>query len=337
MKTNGEAKHGEVLPPQSVQIVHQAPRGEAADIDVLAVIEKRNEMLSRILAYAIKATHAGQWTDQGGKPYPTAAAAEVMARRCAVKISNVNTTKVPSSDDKGHFYMYVATATASLPGGYDSIEAMGTCSSRDTFLGTETRSGRPLSEIDEGNILKAAYSNMLVNAITRLLGVRSLSWEQLRELGIDSSQVAKVDFNHGSKGGGSTAHKDGVPVVKFGKDKGKPLTEVADLSWLHQKAKEDVAKNDPKWHAKNVEWLGHIDAEIARRANASAGATPVAPSASVWQRILQFGKSMGHSEAALKALVPSLTKKTKPAELKEEDFAAVKAHLEKEQREAEAF
>lgn len=325
---NGEAKHGEVMPPQAMQIVHQPAHGEAADIDVLAVIEKRNQMLSRILAYAIGATHAGQWTDQGGKPYPTAAAAEVMARRCAVKISNVQTNKVPSSDDKGHFYMYVATATASLPGGYDSIEAMGTCSSRDTFLGTETRSGRPLSEIDEGNILKAAYSNMLVNAITRLLGVRSLSWEQLRELGIDSSQVAKVSFDRGAKGGGDTAHKDGVPVVKFGKDKGKPLTEVADLSWLHGKAKEDVAKNDAKWHAKNVEWLGHIEAEIARRQNAAAGAGPAAPTVTVWQRVQALGKQHGMPLESLKGLVRQATGKNTPAQLAEDDFAKVRAALE---------
>jgi hypothetical protein len=265
--TNGKQKPESSI--QRVEVVRElAPT--ASDVDVLAVIERRNAMLERILQYAISATHSGQWVDQQGKPYPTAAAAEVMARRCAVRIENVHTEKVPSSDDKGPFYLYVSSCTASLPGGYDSIQAMGTCSSRDTFLGTETRAGRALSEIDEGNILKAAYSNMLVNSICRLLGVRNLTWEQLSQYGINQGGAARVDYQAGAKGGGTPKASAGAgddPEIKWGNAAGTRLSKLSDkdLCYYLKSYKEKVAKKDEKWHASNVKWHDALEAERKKR------------------------------------------------------------------------
>lgn len=65
-------------------------------------------------------------------------------------------------------------------------------------------------------------------------------------------------------------------TIKFGSSKGKTLPELtdADLAWHHKKAAEDVAKNDAKWHAKNLEALRAMDAEIARRKSATPPAAP---------------------------------------------------------------
>lgn len=316
-QTNGKQEHMaqrvEILAP----IKQDAP---PTDADLLAIIERRNQMLERILDYAIRATHAGQWVDQQGKPWPTAAAAEVMARRCAVSVRNVQSNKVPSSDDKGPFYMYVVTATASLPGGYDAIESMGTCSSRDTFLGTQTREGRPLSEIDEGNILKAAYSNMLVNAITRLLGVRNLTWEQLITMGISPDGAAKVTFNSGSRGGGSSADPALEPL-KFGKSKGKTFAELADadLAWYVGCFERDIADPEKaKFKAPTEKKLAAAKAEQAKRAT---NKTP-------WQQIQELGATGGMDTKAIGAQVKALTGKTKTSELSAEDVAKFKAWVE---------
>jgi len=86
------------------------------------------------------------------------------------------------------------------------MEAIGSCSSRDKFFAyvSEIRdrngnvireaSWKPLSEIDETNVMKAAYTNLLVNGITRLLGIRNLTWDDLKEFGIDKDKVAKVEY-----------------------------------------------------------------------------------------------------------------------------------------------
>jgi hypothetical protein len=274
-------QNGTTAAVQTIEVARPSP-SSMVEIDPLAIIEQRNKMLEKVLDYAIRATHSGQWVNQNGKPWPMAAAAEVMARRCAVRVRDVKSKKLPSSDDKGPFYLYLVEATASLPGEWDSIEAMGTCSSRDQFLGTETGAGRALSEIDEGNILKAAYSNMLVNAVTRLLGVRNMTWERLAELGIDQGGAAKVEYRHGSQGGGGAAKPSGDLKVKFGRNKDKMLSECpdADIRWLiacWEKDLKDSSKS--KFHANSQESIKIARAILESRSGAQKPA-PSAPASS---------------------------------------------------------
>ena len=300
--------------------------GGGGEIDPLAIIEQRNKMLERILEYAIKATHAGQWTDQNGHPFPTAAAAEVMARRCAVRIKDQSSKKVPSQDDRGAFYFYLVEATASLPGEWDSMEAMGTCSSRDQFIGTGEQALKPLSEIDEGNILKAAYSNMIVNAVTRLLGVRNLTWERLEQLGIKREGAQKVEYRDGSRGGGASQSSTDVEL-KFGRGKGKKLSEVPDddVRWYMAAWEKDLA--DPakeKYHRFCKRDLEIAKALLASRTNAAAGTTAAPAGAaqpSPWQRIRALDRAI--PDADLKVLVKDVTKKTNAAQLTDADVKAV--------------
>lgn len=322
---NGQKQPPPQQPSRAVEIIHTPSPQEPTDIDVLAVIERRNEMMTRILDYAIRATHPGQWCDLGGKPWPTAAACEVMARRCAVSIKNVQTNKVPSTDDKGPFYMYVVTATAQLPGGYDSLEAMGTCSSRDSFLGTETREGRPLSEIHEDDILKAAYSNMIVNAVTRLLGVRALSWDRLTQGGIEQSKTAKVDYQSGAKGGGNSADVALEPL-KFGKSKGKKLSELqdSDLRWYADVFRKDIADPEKsKWKTRAEKMLAGAEAELAKRSNGPTQSDP-------WTQIYRACQAAGIKDIA--AYSKKITGKEHSSKLTTDDVGMVTEALKGEAR-----
>jgi hypothetical protein len=318
--------------PAATQTIEVArPQALGTEIDPLAIIERRNQMLERLLDYAIKATHAGQWTDQQGKPFPTAAAAEVMARRCAVRISNVRKQKMESQDDLGPFYMYLVEATASLPGEWDSLEAMGTCSSRDQFIGTNGTKHQ-LSDIDEGNILKAAYSNLIVNAVTRLLGVRNLTWEALGKLGISQDGAAKVEYQHGSQGGGQSRSSSDVDL-KFGKCKGQKLSEVSDSDvrfyvGVWEKDLADPEKS--KFHGSCKRNLEIAQALFAARANAASGTTAApaaAGGAALWQRIRALDKEIPDGE--LRELVKTTTKKANAKDLVEADVALMAEALKK--------
>jgi hypothetical protein len=59
----------------------------------------------------------------------------------------------------------------------------------------------------------------------------------------------------------------GTATVKFGKNKGKALSELdeAGLVWWTKVCEESVGKQDPKWHEKNVAALDACQAEWARR------------------------------------------------------------------------
>jgi hypothetical protein len=265
--------------PAGQQIVDLArPMGNqqlAAEIDPLAIIEQRNKLLDRILAVAVVSTHAGQWTNLGGKPWPTGPAAESMARRCAVSITNISREKIASNDDKGPFYIWVYRATFSLPGGRDVLEAEGTCSSRDSFLGTETSAGRALSDIDEGSVMKAALTNCRVNGICQLLGLRNMTWERLESLGIKQGDVAEVKYDHGAKGGGGGKSSDDVEL-KFGqKHKGKRLSEIpdADVRWYIGCWEKDLADPEKaKYHAHSKRPTEIARAMLAARSAAQSGA-----------------------------------------------------------------
>lgn len=170
--------------------------------DVLAIAEKRSTMLKRFIELSLKHTNKTDWVDQNGKPYLTASGAEKVARLFGVKIHSVNYRKVHSQDDRGDFYIYEYTGVAELPSKFDSIEAVGTCTSRDVFFAKKGQEWRKLSEIDESNIMKAAYSNLLVNVITRLLGIRNMTWEQVEAAGVfKRNDVQKVEYANGKTSG----------------------------------------------------------------------------------------------------------------------------------------
>jgi hypothetical protein len=90
---------------------------------------------------------------------------------------------------------------ASLGRGAESIEAIGTCSSRDKFFGK----GKQIQDVDIANIKKKAYTNFYGNAVRKLLGLNNMTWEQLAMFGIRSGgAVAKVEFANGASKASAT-------------------------------------------------------------------------------------------------------------------------------------
>lgn len=178
------------------------PEAISVEQDVIAIAEKRSALLKRFQELSLQHTNKHDWIDMQGKPYLTASGAEKIARLFGVKIHSVNYRKVHSQDDRGDFYIYEYTGVAELASKFDSLEAVGTCTSRDQFFAKKGGEFKRLSEIDESNIMKAAYSNFLVNAITRLLGIRNLTWEQVEKgSGLKKSDAAKVEYQNGGKVG----------------------------------------------------------------------------------------------------------------------------------------
>ena len=164
---------------------------------VIAEAEKRVEVLKKVLGVAIKRTNARDWVDQNGHPYLTASGAEKIAPLFGVKMNELSDKREEREDDKGKYYLYTFQGKFAWAGG--SIEAIGTCSSRDKFFAWNSadKTFKPLSEVDETNIKKAAYSNLFQNGVTRVLGIRNLTWADLEPYGIRQSDAAKVEYKNG--------------------------------------------------------------------------------------------------------------------------------------------
>ena len=151
--------------------------------------EKRVEAIKRIKRAALAVTSIHDWIDQMGKPYLHVSGAEKIARLFGISWRIDEPEKTRSED--GH-YSYTYKGYFSL--GSTIIEAIGSRGSKDPFFSKSHGKDIPPSEIDENNVRKAAYTNLLGNGITRLLGLRNLTWEDLKGSGIEQGKVGRVSY-----------------------------------------------------------------------------------------------------------------------------------------------
>lgn len=222
--------------------------------DIIASAERRIAQLEKIKTLALKATNENDWVDQQGKPYLAASGAEKIARLFGVSWTIEKNEKVISSDEKGQFYFYQATGLFKLPSDKDSIEAVGTCSSKDQFFAKAKGELKPISEIDETNIMKAAYSNCVANGITRILGIRNLTWEQVKQGGIDQSKTAKVNYATGGAGGGLISEAQAKRLWALSKEHG--VTSEQLKTYLKNTYKIEHSKEIKKeQYEKICEWV----------------------------------------------------------------------------------
>lgn len=168
--------------------------------------EKRIDAMTKIKKVSLKLTNRHDWTDQGGKPYLQVSGAEKIARMFGIswKVSGPE----HEQQEGGHF-AYTYKGYFSLAGA--SIEVIGTRSSKDGFFkkydwtqkdaeGNNIKIELPPSEIDRGDVKKAAYTNCIGSGITRILGLRNMTYEDLEEFaGITKDMIGKVDYKKKGK------------------------------------------------------------------------------------------------------------------------------------------
>lgn len=158
--------------------------------------DKRITAINRIKSLALRVTSAHDWVDQGNKPYLQASGSQKVARLFGISWQ-INEPKVEVYED-GHF-MYSYTGTFTMQN--VSIEALGTRSSRDPFFkryAKTTENQRvelPPTEIDRGDVQKAAFTNLLGNGITSLLGLKNMTWEEVSKGGVSQGATASVDYS----------------------------------------------------------------------------------------------------------------------------------------------
>lgn len=181
--------------------------------EILEIADKRLQSIKRVKEFALTLTNPNDWVDIDGKPYLVAAGAEKIARPFGVKIKMTGHDKEAGRDEHGEYYIYTFYGTATLANDrLDSIDVMGICSSRDKFFGTRDGEIIPMSEISEPNIKRKAYNNMVMNGITRLLGLRNMTWEEV-ESKIDRGKVAGYKYGSRKADTSQKANKEKGDIV----------------------------------------------------------------------------------------------------------------------------
>ena len=185
-------------------------------IQIAEQAEKRVAAMQKIKMVALRMTNARDWVDQSGNPYLQVSGSEKVARLFGIswRIGE----PVLEHEEGGH-YTYTYKGQFSLAGA--TIEAIGTRSSKDGFFkkyewenGAKTE--LPASAIDKGDVKKAAFTNLLGNGITRLLGLRNLSYADLEEFaGIRKDMIGKVEYKTKGKQQDKTIASEGAQSVSF--------------------------------------------------------------------------------------------------------------------------
>ena len=159
-------------------------------IEISQQAEKRIEAVRKIKTMALRLTNAHDWTDQGGKPYLQVSGSEKIARLFGISWRFIGEI-LRKDEESGHFSFEVPMEFV-MSGA--SVEFRGSRSSRDPFFSKKHGMDIPPSDIDRTDVMKAAITNTIGNGITRLLGIRNLTWSDLEESGIRQEDVGKVEY-----------------------------------------------------------------------------------------------------------------------------------------------
>ena len=180
-----------------------APIADDSLIAIAKMAEARIDAVVKIKQLALKVTNASDWTDQGGKPYMQASGAEKVANLFNISWGFLTPEPICKQDPDGH-YTYTFQGRFSM--GSRSIEVEGSRSSKDGFFAKYRYEGGQKIEVpvadrdNERDVKMAAMTNLLGNGITRILGIRNLTWEDLEKYaGIKKEQVGRVEYKS-SKG-----------------------------------------------------------------------------------------------------------------------------------------
>ena len=192
-----------------VQLITIPARGLSIETE-LAEIEKNVEFFNRVKITALKMTKAEDWVDMGG-PYMMDRGAESVAIAFGVDITEDAPKMEWAEDQKGRYYLFIATGRAHAKKLNRFVEDIGVCSQRDKFFGMIGGQFKEIPDVDISNIIRKASTNLHNRLIKRVVGLMGVTWNDLAAAGIKRESLAKVEY----RAGGQKADKE---LSEEGKD-----------------------------------------------------------------------------------------------------------------------
>lgn len=196
-------------------------------------IEKNIEFFNKIKLTSLKLTKPSDWVFQQEGPYLMDRGAENIAIAWGVDISDVKMRMEWAEDDKGRYYTFVATGKAYSKRLGRYIEDIGVCSQRDKLFGMIKGEFKSIEEIDMANIRRKAITNLHSRLIKRIIGLMSITEDDLKEAGIDTSKIKRIEYKSGSKKTEKTATES----------EKKRQKDLWDMLIQHTGGADDVARD----------------------------------------------------------------------------------------------
>lgn len=201
----GEARRKSAVEPTYRYVDHISEKRSmsimplSGDFDAeraIAQANKRVAFFKQIKTVSLRMTNAGDWRNEAGKPYLTGPGAEKLKPIWGLYIKDITIEQI------GTVFECRGIAGSKVTG--EESQFIGGRDSADTFF--TGRDGQ--KTVDIMDVRKAAYTNFSINAITRLLGLRGLTWEELESVGIVKDKVGATEYQAGAKGGQQKGNKE---------------------------------------------------------------------------------------------------------------------------------
>ena len=199
---NQQLDDSSMVPDSEVpQVLEEGPSLPALlSEDFVDRFERGVVQYKRWLSVCYKLTRPEHWINQGSATQPRYSlqgpGAEALMNPLGLNFERPTFKREDKPDDQGGFYIYwcegyVESRTLGRRGYY-----IGYCDSRDQFF-----NARPgwNQKIGEGDIKKSAYTNWIVNAVTRIAGIRSPDPDTLKAAGLDPARIPSIEYKQGFK------------------------------------------------------------------------------------------------------------------------------------------
>ena len=178
--------------PTDVEIVKPRPTHldiKSADLDptrAVQMAEARATFLEKVAKASLKRLLPHDFIDESGRPYLQCSGAERLCALWGVYFRDIRIEPDMETafrlHQAGQPVTFICTGIAGSRVLGEESEFMGARSASDTFFANQ-------QVLDLADVRKAAYTNFVVNAVTRLLGLRNLTWDYLRDVGFDASKA----------------------------------------------------------------------------------------------------------------------------------------------------
>jgi ribosomal protein S12 len=274
MSKNLQKNNQNVNPPIETPPTEEVTLAKEAGIQIqpskeeeplLARLEQRVEIYDKIISLILKFTKPQDWMDFGGKPFLTSYGAERIRPHLGIKILQADFQIMRRKDKEGKEYeLVVYHGLCQFRD--DVFPAIGLASTKNTFYRsrkeTDPETGKevtvylPYEEVDISNIIQHAYSMMIRNAVTRVIGLRNLSWEQLEKAGLKIEDIPAVRFKRQKEAERNVGRKRKEKREEEKKEEGKKEEKVKMISEDQIRAIETL-RSQLKWdeeQLKNYLW-----------------------------------------------------------------------------------
>lgn len=176
------------------------PIGDATIIQIAETADQTLEAYQKVRQTALKITNPQDWIDQNGRPYLQSTGAEKIARLFGISWRFIGDPAKHDLAAQGH-YRYDTKLEMIIEHLNVRVEVIGSRKSDDPFFTVyykgkgenRKRFVKPGSEVDEADVMKASITNAIGNGITRILGLRNLTWDEVNN--IDRSQVTGIAYD----------------------------------------------------------------------------------------------------------------------------------------------